>query len=292
MYRIKASGKSGYDFFDSDLRAELVRNVALRSALEQALRDDTLDLRYQPIVETRSGRTLAVEALCRWRDERFGEVPPNQFVPLAELHGLIVPLGRAVLDQAIGQLAAWRAADPQALPNGIYVNVSANELREADYCLYVTGLRFRHGLQPADLGIELTERVMIDDNDAASSTTLQALADAGVRLVLDDFGTGYSALASLKRFPLAAVKLDQLFTAEIGPGSTEAPITRAVVALGHALDILVIAEGVETAAQLAFLRSLGCEAAQGYLLGEPRPAGEVEVRFAAGRRDAGVPVGA
>jgi EAL domain-containing protein (putative c-di-GMP-specific phosphodiesterase class I) len=282
MYRAKSSGKGGYDIFDGQLRAELVRHVELRNALEHALRDGMLDLHYQPIVDTASGRKLAVEALCRWHDSRFGEVGPDEFVQLAERSGLIVPLGRTVLNKAIGQLAAWRSADPTVLPLGIFVNVSAGELRRPDYCPFVLDLLRRHGLQARDLAVELTERTLIDDDEPASVATLEALAAAGVRLVLDDFGSGYSALASLKRFPLSALKLDRLFTAAIGSDQSEAPITRAVVALGAALGLLVIAEGVETPAQLAFLHSLGCPAVQGYLLGRPQPAKDVEALFQAG----------
>jgi diguanylate cyclase (GGDEF)-like protein len=289
MYRTKSSGKGGYDIFDRQLRAELVRHVELRAALERALRDGKLDLHYQPIVDTASGRMLAVEALCRWRDERFGDVGPEEFIPLAERCDLIVPLGRAVLAQAIGQLASWRSTDPAALPLGIFVNVSAGELRRTDYCQFVLDQLGSHGLRASDLAIELTERALIDENEPASSATLAALATVGVRLVLDDFGSGYSALASLNRFPLAALKLDQLFTAAIGSAQSEVPITRAVVALGAALGLLVIAEGVETPSQLTFLKSLDCPAVQGYLLGRPQSAPDIEARFGAGPRQFTLP---
>ncbi len=278
MYRAKESGKNRHDLFDDDLRSELLRHVALSEALGRTLQAGRLTLEFQPIcvqpiVDASDGSVLAVEALARWTEDTFGSVPPAEFIPLAEKNGLIVPLGRAVLDQACAELARRRAIDPTDLPLGIFVNCSPRELHEPDYCAVVLETLAAHDLQPGDLAIELTERVFIDEHDRQTGASLDELTASGVRLVLDDFGTGYSALASLKRFPLAALKIDRFFIQSIERTHDEAPVTRSIVALGQALGMLVIAEGVESEFQLSFLRSIGCEAVQGYLTGRPEPAG-------------------
>ena len=271
MYQAKADGKGRYGFFDTEMHRQLVRRFELGQALERALNTCRIRVHYQPIVRTSDGLVLAVEALCRWTDDRFGPVSPEEFIPLAAQAGVIVPLGREVLTQAVAHLAAVRAADPRALPLGVFVNASPYELDDPGYAAFIAATLAEHGLTTADLAVELTERVFIDEQDEATAT-IGELNSRGVRLVLDDFGTGYSALASLERFPLYALKMDSLFMSAITTPDDNAPIIGAVVALGRALGLLVIGEGVETETQLAYLRALGCEAVQGYLLGRPQPA--------------------
>ncbi len=271
MYRVKATGKNGFEFFDDALRAQLLRQVALRSALESVLRERSLELFYQPIVSLADGRILAVEALVRWQDPQWGWVQPGEFIPLAEANGLIVPLGRYVLDEAVRQTAQWRKQNPETLPLGVFVNVSPRELSEPSFVSFVTETLVEHGLTASDIAFELTERVFIDERNHTLNKNLADLAKAGIRIVLDDFGTGYSALASLNRFPLAALKIDRFFIRTIRTGGDDDPITRAIISLGKTLHMAVIAEGVETEVQLDCLRRLGCDAAQGFLLARPQP---------------------
>ncbi len=277
MYRAKTSGKARFDIFDTQLRNELLRHVELGAALELAIRSARLEVAYQPIVNVNGRRLLAAEALVRWTDEHFGEVSPSEFIPLAEESGLIVPLGRFVIESAAGQIAEWRRQAPGALPLGVFVNISPRELSEPGLASYVTETLDRHGLSNHDLALELTERAFIDEADPTVRENLGALIERGIRLVLDDFGTGYSALASLKRFPLAAVKIDRYFINAIHEADAAAPITRAVITLGHALGLTVIAEGIEEQVQLDVLAGLGCDAAQGFLLGRPQRSAEISM---------------
>jgi diguanylate cyclase len=281
MYRAKSNGKGRFDVFDAQLRAELVRHVELGAALERALRNGELTVVYQPIVRTEGGQLLAAEALVRWSPEHFGPVSPSEFVPLAEENGLIIPLDRFVLDEAARQLAQWRAVSPGALPLGVFVNVSLRDLALPGFSSLVAGTLAEHGLNNADIAFELTERVFIDGHDRILIQNLTELIASGTRLVVDDFGTGYSALASLKRFPLTAVKIDKFFIHGITDDDTESPITRAVVSLCQTLGMMVIAEGIETEIQHDYLRRLGCDAIQGYLPGRPQQASDISAWIAA-----------
>ena len=281
MYRAKSSGKARFDVFDAQLRAELLRHVELVAALEGALRDRALTVVYQPIVRTESGELLAAEALVRWTTEQFGTVSPAEFVPLAEENGLIIPVDRFVLDEAARQLAEWRAVSPGALPLGVFVNISPRDLALPGFPDLVAAAIAEHGLNTADIAFELTERVFIDGHDDTLTQNLAELIANGTRLVLDDFGTGYSALASLKRFPLTAVKIDKFFIHLIEDDQDESPITRAVVSLCQTLGLMVIAEGIETEVQHDYLRHLGCDAIQGFLPGRPQRASEISALIAA-----------
>lgn len=180
-----------------------------------------------------------------------------------------------MLSEAIRQAAAWRATNPEALPRGIFVNLSARELAEPGFVGYVGETLAKHHLTQADLAFELTERVFIDTDDETVMGNLEILAAAGIRLILDDFGTGYSALSSLKRLPFSALKIDRSFIRAIETPGAEAPITRAIVGLGRSLGMAVIAEGIETDIQLEYLRNLGCTAAQGFKLGRPQTASDI-----------------
>ncbi len=275
MYRAKAGDAGGYEFFDADMREQLIRRFTLASALERAIRDERLEVNYQPIFSLRDGQILAVEALVRWADPGLGPVDPDEFIPLAEQNGLIVPLGRFVLEEAARQAAHWQTSYPGGLPLGVLVNLSPRELAQEDFVPFVSETLARHGLDTSAIAFELTERIVIDDRDPRVSANLERLASLGSRFLIDDFGIGYSALSSLKRFPLSAVKIDHYFIDALESGA-EAPITRAIVALGHTLGLLVIAEGIEHQGQLEELRALGCEAGQGFLLASPQPAEEID----------------
>ena len=272
LYRAKASNKGSFAFFDAALRASLLHKVKLGGDLGAALRKGELEVHYQPIVRLSDGSIAALEALVRWNHPDFGWLLPDAFVPLAEENGLIVPLGAQVLEAAAAQCARWRAEFPNALPRGVRVNVSALELAERGYASRLAERLGELGLAATDISLELTEHIFIDQRNPVTASNLAALAKAGTPLILDDFGTGYSALSSLKYLPLAAIKIDRSFIRAIRSEGDEAPITRAIIALGGALGLPVTVEGVETSTQLGYLRSLGCQMVQGFLTGRPASA--------------------
>ena len=252
LSRAKTAGRGTYELFDPDMRAQLVRRIDLIAELETAVETDAFEVVYQPIVALADGAIVAFEQLVRWHSSGFGTVAPGEFIPLAEQTGLIVPLGRLLFERAAVQAAHWRSQLPGLLPHGIGVNVSARELEETDFAAFADSTLARHGLTSADIAIELTERVVIDDRHPAAAANLQALSGQGFNLILDDFGSGYSALSSLKRFPLRALKIDRFFTAAIRDPGDDAPVIRAIIGLGKALDLRLTAEGVETQTQLGF----------------------------------------
>lgn len=281
MYRTKATAKGGIEFFGPALRAELLRPLALSTALESALRDNELEVHYQPIVSIADGQILALEALVRWLHPIWGRVQADEFIPLAEENGLIVPLGRYVLGEVARQIAHWRRQKPGALPLGVFINTSPQELSKPDFVPFVTETLREHGLSTSDIAFELTERVFISEGNRTLTENLAEFTKIGVRIVLDDFGTGYSALASLQRFPLAALKIDRFFLQSIHGPDDEAPIVRAIISLGKALGMTVIVEGVESQVQLNYLRRVGCDAAQGFLFAQPQPASEASTLLSA-----------
>ncbi|HEX4976795.1 MAG TPA: EAL domain-containing protein, partial [Nocardioides sp.] len=268
MYRAKRDRPGTYRVFDEQLRGDVLGRIDVAGLLRSALRAGGLRLEYQPIVDLRTGACTAVEALARW-DTPDGPVPPDVFVPIAEETGLISELGSWVLDEALRTRRAWQAEDLDVL---MRVNVSAHELRNRSYADGVLAALARHAAEAGVLGLEVTESVLVED-DAVTQENLRRLSDAGVSLLVDDFGTGYSSLSYLERFPVVDVlKVDRSFLVQ---GSRGHAVVQAVVGLARAFGFLVCAEGVETAEQLAYLRELGCDLAQGYLLARPAPAPEV-----------------
>jgi diguanylate cyclase (GGDEF)-like protein/PAS domain S-box-containing protein len=288
MYRVKATNKGGVEVFESALRGKLLRQIALTKGLDEALRDGKLEVNYQPIVSLQSGRILAVEALARWRHPHWGWIQPDEFIPIAEQSGMIVALGRHVLGETAREMARWRKESPTALPLGVFVNVSPHELSQRDFVSFVSQTLAAHGLAVSDLALELTEHIVIDERNEVILGTLAELARLGMRLIIDDFGTGYSALSSLRRFPFSALKIDRYFIEEIDAPDAHAPIIRALVGLGKALHMMVIAEGVETQVQHDYLASLGCDAAQGFGLRRPKTASAISVLLGA-EPDLGAP---
>lgn len=270
MYAAKARRRGGFQLFDDGMRHRLLRELELRNALAAALRSGELGVYYQPIVSLDDGEAIAVEALARWRHQEWGWVQPSEFVPIAEADELIVELDRYVLGEAVRRAAIWRRSYPGALPLGVFVNASPRQLATPDLVPFLQHVLDENGLEPTQLGIEVTERIFVDVNDGRIAANLAELTAMGVRLSLDDFGTGYSALASLGRFPFAALKIDRAFVAPIASRDDSPPISTAIVGLGKALGLTVIAEGVETDAQADCLRRLGCDAAQGYLYARPQ----------------------
>jgi diguanylate cyclase (GGDEF)-like protein/PAS domain S-box-containing protein len=287
LYKAKDHGRDRWEIFDDSLRAETIRKVAAEQLIRRALDEDGLHVHYQPIVDLTTGRVVGAEALLRIMGPHNELLTPASFISIAEETGLIVPIGAGVLDDACRQLVRWREELGPGAPETISVNLSARQLSTGSFTDVVVRTLERHGLEPGDLTLELTESILIEAGRAAVDT-LESLHDLGVALAIDDFGTGYSSLAYLKRFPVDIVKVDRSFVDGLGEQANDTEIVKAVLALGQSLGILTIAEGVETQGQLDALRDLGCDCAQGYLLA--RPVRSYELPGAIGRIHRGVPV--
>jgi diguanylate cyclase (GGDEF)-like protein len=272
MYKAKSSGRNAYAFFDRALHEQVRTRVDLEQALRGALDRGELSVHYQPIVDLATDELSGFEALMRWQHPQFGTVSPLEFIPIAEDTGLIVESGAWLLEEAAGQLVRWRAERPAGLPPlHVSVNVSVHQLRDSTIVGIVRGVLNRTGLPASALWLEITETGMMEDPECVLAT-LRALRALGVTLCIDDFGTGYASLSYLRRFPTRIVKIDRSFVAGVGEGSVNEAIVRAVVAMAHALDQQVVAEGVETLVQRDWLRALGCDLVQGWLYGAPRSA--------------------
>ncbi|MGF6272445.1 diguanylate cyclase (GGDEF)-like protein/PAS domain S-box-containing protein [Massilia sp. UYP11] len=280
MYRAKAIGRNGVQFYAPHMNAEAFDRLALESALRHALQDDQFELHFQPQVDLASGSVVGNEALIRWRHPLLGTVRPDRFIALAEETGLIVPIGAWVLRTACRQNRRWQRAGLG--PLRIAVNLSARQFAEPDLVDTVAQVLAETGLPPASLEIELTESMMVADADAAIHT-MQCLKRMGVKLSIDDFGTGYSSLQYLKRLPVDVLKIDRTFVQDIVGNPDGAAMVDAIISLAHSLRMGVIAEGVETIEQLDYLRGCGCDEVQGYVYSRPQPAAQVEALLRAGR---------
>ena len=270
MYRAKASGRNNCRCFTAELQDQMEARLDLERRLDEALRNKEFILHYQPQYR-RDGSLGGFEALVRWNHPRLGMVPPAKFIPAAEESGLILPLGRWVLEEACRQMLEWREAGHEDLV--MAVNVSAVQFEDPRWVDAVAEILDRLGLPPECLELELTESLVMDPA-SESGRRLARLKEMGVRLAIDDFGTGYSSLSYLHRMPINTLKIDQSFVREFEPGAEDrsGPILQAIVSLARNLGLAVVAEGVETDAQRAFLAELGCESLQGHLLGHPAPA--------------------
>ncbi len=271
MYRAKELGRERAELFDDSLRERVRARLHLENELRRALEREELTTAYQPIVELQGGKVAGIEALVRWNHERDGPIAPDRFIGLAEETGLIVPLGWQVLRQACRQAVRWDAEGGPLAGLPLSVNFSARQFMHADLVASVERILADTGLPADRLVLEITESVLMEDA-AAPATTFKALRRRGVKLALDDFGTGYSSLSYLQRYPLQQVKLDREFVAGLAAGGREEAIVGAMLAMARALGIDVVAEGVETAAQLDVLRRLGCGLGQGYLFARPESA--------------------
>jgi diguanylate cyclase (GGDEF)-like protein/PAS domain S-box-containing protein len=268
MYRAKERGRARYELFDDEMRQRSISWLETEGELRRAL--DKAELRnvYQPIVSPRSGQIVGFEALVRWHHPERGVISPADFIPIAEQSGLIVPLGRAVLEQACAEAAGWNRDRDGRPPLRVAVNFSPRQLshpKAVDTVLTVLG---ETGLAPELLCVEITESALVEDS-AATLGTLNRLKELGVTLALDDFGTGYSSLTYVRRFPIDTLKIDRSFIDGIVGSSEDEAIVTAVLSMGRALGVHVVAEGVETEAQADRLRVLGCKLAQGYLFSRP-----------------------
>jgi len=287
LYRAKDAGRAGYAIYDTSLHTAVNARLVLEAELRRALASEEFVLHYQPKVDLATGRLAGVEALVRWHHPTRGLVPPDDFIPLAEETGLIVPLGRWVLTEACRQARAWATARITDPPLTMSVNLSARQFRQPDLVGDVARILRDTGVIPGLIQLEITEGVLMEDA-AATLGLLERLRGLGIALAIDDFGTGYSSLAYLKRFPIDVLKVDKAFVTGLGHDPGNGAITTAVIGLAHALGLAVTAEGVETAGELAQLRSLGCEQGQGYYFARPMPAAALAALLA-DERGAGIP---
>ncbi|MGI4718679.1 MAG: sensor domain-containing protein [Janthinobacterium lividum] len=267
MYHAKTLGKNNVQFYSEELNQIVHEHLMLEASLSRAIREHEMVLDYQPKVDLRSGKVVGAEALVRWHHPVDGTITPDRFIPVAEETGLIVPLGEWVLDEACGALKAMRLLGAEDFV--ISVNLSARQLRQRQFADRLAATLARHGVDPRMLELEVTESQLMDHPDEAREALAQLKA-LGVRLSIDDFGTGYSSLSHLQRFPVDYIKIDRSFLGDVGHDG-HLVITRAIIALGHNLKLKVIAEGVETREQLAFLRKHGCDEMQGYYFSPALP---------------------
>jgi diguanylate cyclase (GGDEF)-like protein/PAS domain S-box-containing protein len=282
LYRAKADLTTRHALFEPGMSAAVTERLDLENDLRRAVERDELRLHYQPLVDLATGRIVGLEALARWQHPTRGLVPPLSFIPLAEETGLILSIGRWVLETACRQARAWQIEFPADPPMLMSVNLSAKQFARTDLVGQVSDILAETGLQPACLELEITESVLMDESDVGIQA-LQALRGLGVKLVLDDFGTGYSSLSYLKNMPLDTIKIDRSFVAELTGDNANLAIVRAVISLAHGLGIDVVAEGIETAEQLNRLRDLACDRGQGYYYARPLPADTLAGLLRAGR---------
>ncbi|THF66301.1 EAL domain-containing protein [Pseudothauera nasutitermitis] len=274
MYQAKAQGRAGFRFFEAVMNEAVARRLQIETELRQALDRHEFRLHFQPQMDPAGQRIVAAEALIRWQRESGELVSPAAFIPVAEESGLVADIGLWVLQSACEQLAEWRSAGLE--PVRLAINLSARQLRDPELPVLVERVLSRQRIDPALLELEVTESVAMQRPETTIAN-LRALKALGVSLAIDDFGTGYSSLAYLKLFPLDRLKLDQTFVRDIEHDPNDASICAATVGLAHSLRLELVAEGVETRAQHAFLRDLGCDLLQGYLFHRPMPAGAFAV---------------
>jgi diguanylate cyclase (GGDEF)-like protein len=278
MYYAKAAGRARSAVFNSSMHDNASRRLELATQLRRALEREQLTPAYQPVVSLVTGRIESFEVLLRWEHPEMGPISPAEFIPVAEEIGLIVPIGRYVLDKALAQFAEWKKADPMRRPRRISVNASVREIVQTDYVEHVESAVRRYGLLPGELILEVTESAILSSGKF-SFGTLERLKSIGVGLAIDDFGTGYSSLRYLQQFPFDELKIDRSFVGGADGRLASEPIVSMLINLSKAVGVDIVAEGVETAAQAARLRALGATYAQGYLYGAAVKAQHVPALF-------------
>ncbi|MDO8284721.1 MAG: EAL domain-containing protein [Rhodoferax sp.] len=288
MYQAKQAGRGAYAFYSKEMDRRVHEDLQLHTRLKEAVAEGSLQLFYQPQVDVISGAVVGAEALLRWHDSVLGDVSPARFIPVAEATGLILPLSDWVLETACTQIAAWTAA---GTPVHVAVNISAQQFGQRNLPVKVLAALERTGAQARWLGIEITESVAMTQPEQAREQ-LNALVDLGCSVALDDFGTGYSSLSYLKALPVSKLKIDQSFMKGIPHESSDVMIAKAIMALAQSLGLTLVAEGVETDAQLAFLRQHGCEVYQGWLFAKAMPHAELTALIERGPAIALCPIAA
>ncbi len=273
MYQAKASGRSTYHFYTPELNQAVSERLELENSLRHALEREEFRVYYQPRIDVASSRIVGAEALIRWDCPGKGIVPPDSFISIAEETGLIIPIGQWILREACRQNSAWRRAGLP--PIAVSVNLSPIQFRHTGLVDSVAAALTEAGLDPKSLELEVTESFVMHDAERIN-VAMQSLKALGVDIAVDDFGTGYSSLSYLKRFPVDRLKVDKSFVRDIDSDPDDAAIVRAIITLGHALNLRVVAEGVETAAHLDYLKLHGCDEVQGYYFSRPVPASQLE----------------
>ena len=273
MYKAKQQGRNNFQWYTSDLNQRVCEHARLRNDLQKAIETQSLQLHYQPQIDARTGRVVGIEALLRWEHPEKGFIPPAVFVPVAEDSGQIIPLSLWVLDTACAQL---RELDDQGITGiSMAVNISPMHFQRGHFVQYVQATLEKHGLRGEQLELEITESLLLHNAEQAIET-LHRLKALGVRIALDDFGTGFSSLSYLKRLPIDKIKIDRSFIREIVTDHHDAAITQGIISMAHHLSLIVVAEGVETASQMEFLKGSRCDIFQGYHFARPMPFAALE----------------
>ena len=275
MYRAKAAGKGRYVIFDQEMHAQAMSRLNLENDLRLAVANHAFHVVYQPIVSLVDRSVAGFEALCRWNHPRRGAVSPVEFIPVAEELGLVVKLGAAVLEESCRQLVDWQSRHPEFKGLTMSVNLSRRQLVGRNLVQEIGAILSRTGASPRDLKLEITESAVMTDAEHAIHV-LEQIRDLGIRLHMDDFGTGYSSLSCLHKFPLSGLKIDRAFVANSSERRDYAAVVNAIVTLAHNLQIELVAEGVEEAAQVALLQAMGCDQAQGFYFARPMLPAETE----------------
>lgn len=278
MYRAKQMGRNNYQFYSADMNTATIAQLTLESSLRYALKREEFLIHYQPQVDLKSGQIISVEALLRWQHPSLGLIGPQEFIPIAEETGLIVPIGEWVLRTACAQAAVWQKADLP--PIRMVVNLSIRQFKQPQLIENVERILRETGLGPERLGLELTESMLME-NEERTVSVLSQMNKLGIQISIDDFGTGYSSLRYLKCFPVHILKIDQSFVREIETNPTDAAIVSSIIMLARNLGLKVVAEGVESVAQLEFLRANGCDGMQGYYFSRPLAAEAFEKKLSA-----------
>jgi EAL domain-containing protein (putative c-di-GMP-specific phosphodiesterase class I) len=271
LYQAKKAGGNCFEYYSSDMNTEAVERLMLKSKLRRAFERDELRLHYQPKYRISTGRVEGVEALLRWDLPERGLVFPSDFVPLAEETNLILQLGDWVLNRVCADYRSWQRSVPS--PCRVSLNLSLRQLQQRRFLDQVRDTFRSHGVSPTSLELEITETTLMEDPER-TVRILDALYGMGLHLAIDDFGTGYSSLSALQQFPINTLKIDQSFVRDVAIDRDDAAIVDAIIKMAHSLRLEVVAEGVESEAQLEFLRNHGCDYAQGHLFGDPVTADE------------------
>jgi diguanylate cyclase (GGDEF)-like protein len=269
MYLAKEDGKNGFRFFSSEIKAQSIERLTMESALRRALEREQFSLHYQPKVDMATGQISGVEALLRWTHPELGQVAPGQFIPLAEEIGLIVPIGRWVLQEACTQNMAWQRRGLKAVT--MAVNLSPRQFADPHLLDDIDAALLSSGMSPSLLQLEVTES-MVMRNVSRAVRVLDAIQSRDIRLAIDDFGTGYSSMSLMKQFPIDTIKIDRSFVRDLPDDSEDVAIAQAIISMGKALGMTIVAEGVETSEQQEFLRAHHCDEMQGFLFSKPLPA--------------------